>query len=100
VDVDGDVTHRHFVERDDRFGAGLAELTVTLPTPKALTKALLRGAQFTTPATVLLEGSTDGITWRSLDAAFCPWEIKAELWESSIAPRFAEAGADLDPSWW
>jgi adenosine deaminase len=38
-------------------------------------------------------------TWRSLDAAFCPWEAKAELWESAIAPAYAAAGADLDPVW-
>jgi adenosine deaminase len=37
--------------------------------------------------------------WRSLDAAFCPWEVKAELWEDVIAPAYAAAGADLDPVW-
>jgi hypothetical protein len=38
-------------------------------------------------------------TWRSLDAAFCPWEVKAELWEDVIAPGYAAAGADLNPVW-
>ncbi len=38
-------------------------------------------------------------TWRSLDAAFCPWETKAELWEDVIAPAYAAAGADLEREW-
>ena len=38
-------------------------------------------------------------TWRSLDAAFCPWETKAELWEDAIAPAYAAAGADLEREW-
>ncbi len=39
------------------------------------------------------------ITWRSLDAAFCTWDAKAELWEDAIAPAYAAAGADIDRSW-
>ncbi len=39
------------------------------------------------------------VAWRSLDAAFCPWEVKAELWEDTIAPAYAAAGADLNPVW-
>ena len=38
-------------------------------------------------------------TWRSLDAAFCPWEVKAELWEDIIAPGYAAAGADIERNW-
>lgn len=39
------------------------------------------------------------VTWMSLDAAFCAWEVKAELWEDLIAPAYAASGADLDPVW-
>lgn len=39
------------------------------------------------------------ITRRSLEAAFCPWEHKAELWEDLIAPAYAAAGAAPDPAW-
>ncbi|MHB8878503.1 MAG: discoidin domain-containing protein [Myxococcaceae bacterium] len=49
-----------------QFGNGIPELTVTLAAPKALTKVVLRGAQFTANSTVVLEGSTDGLTWRGL----------------------------------
>lgn len=38
-------------------------------------------------------------TWRSLDAAFCPWEVKARLWEDVIAPAYAAGGVDLDKQW-
>ena len=38
-------------------------------------------------------------TWRSLDAAFCPWETKAELWEDAITPAYAAAGADIERVW-
>ena len=38
-------------------------------------------------------------TWRSLDAAFCPWEVKAELWEDSIAPLYAASGVDIEMTW-
>jgi adenosine deaminase len=38
-------------------------------------------------------------TWRSLDAAFCSWEGKAELWEDAIAPGYVAAGATLDRVW-
>ena len=38
-------------------------------------------------------------TWRSLDAAFCPWEAKVELWEDVIAPAYAARGADLELAW-
>ena len=38
-------------------------------------------------------------TWRSLDAAFCPWEVKAELWEDLIAPAYAANGVDLEMTW-
>jgi adenosine deaminase len=40
-----------------------------------------------------------GTTWRSLDAAFCSWEVKAELWEDAIAPGYVAAGATLDRVW-
>jgi adenosine deaminase len=39
------------------------------------------------------------VTWRSLDAAFCPWELKAALWEDVIAPASAAAGAKPEPVW-
>ena len=39
------------------------------------------------------------ITWRSMDAAFCPWETKAELWEELIAPAYAAAGVDIEKGW-
>jgi adenosine deaminase len=38
-------------------------------------------------------------TWRSLDAAFCPWEVKAELWEQVVAPAYAASGVDLEMTW-
>jgi adenosine deaminase len=38
-------------------------------------------------------------TWRSLDTAFCPWEVKAELWEDVIAPGYAANGVDLETTW-
>ncbi len=39
------------------------------------------------------------ITWRSLDAAFCRWETKAELWETAIAPGYRAAGAEAPGEW-
>ncbi len=39
------------------------------------------------------------VTRAGLDAAFCPWEVKAELWETSIAPAYSAAGAVVEPSW-
>jgi adenosine deaminase len=39
------------------------------------------------------------ITRAGLDAAFCPWEVKAELWETAIAPAYTAAGADVEPGW-
>ncbi|HEY7468780.1 MAG TPA: adenosine deaminase [Acidimicrobiia bacterium] len=39
------------------------------------------------------------VTRRSLEAAFCSWEVKAELWEDAIAPAYTAAGAGLDPVW-
>lgn len=39
------------------------------------------------------------VTWRSLDAAFCPWETKVELWEDVIAPVYAASGVDLEMVW-
>jgi adenosine deaminase len=39
------------------------------------------------------------ITWRSLDAAFCSWETKAELWEDLIAPGYAATGVDIETAW-
>lgn len=39
------------------------------------------------------------ITRRSLEAAFCGWDAKAELWERAIAPSYLAAGANLDPRW-
>lgn len=39
------------------------------------------------------------ITRAALDAAFCPWEVKAELWEGSIAPAYSAAGAVVEPGW-
>lgn len=38
-------------------------------------------------------------TRRSLDAAFCDWETKRELWETIIAPAYAAEAADLDSTW-
>jgi adenosine deaminase len=38
-------------------------------------------------------------TWRSLDAAFCSWESKAEVWEDVIAPAYAAQGVDLEMAW-
>jgi adenosine deaminase len=38
-------------------------------------------------------------TWRSLDAAFCEWETKKELWETVIAPAYSDAGAVVSPVW-
>jgi len=38
-------------------------------------------------------------TWRSLDAAFCPWEAKAELWEDVIAPEYTAGGVDIEMTW-
>jgi adenosine deaminase len=38
-------------------------------------------------------------TWRSLDAAFCEWEVKAELWEDVIAPAYSASGVDLEMAW-
>jgi hypothetical protein len=49
-----------------QFAAGIPDVTVTLATAKVLKKAVLRGAQFSAPATVVLEGSADGTTWTSL----------------------------------
>lgn len=48
------------------FAAGIPDVTLTLPTAKVLKKAVLRGARFSAPATVVLEGSADGTTWVSL----------------------------------
>lgn len=39
------------------------------------------------------------VTWRSLDAAFCDWETKKQLWEERIAPAYAEAGAAIESEW-
>ena len=39
------------------------------------------------------------VTGRSLDAAFCSWETKAELWEDVIAPAYIQAGADIEKTW-
>jgi adenosine deaminase len=39
------------------------------------------------------------ITWHSLDAAFCPWDVKAELWEEVIAPAYVGSGVDLAMAW-
>jgi len=38
-------------------------------------------------------------TWQSLDAAFCPWEVKAELWEDVISPAYTASGVDLEKKW-
>jgi adenosine deaminase len=38
-------------------------------------------------------------TWRSLDAAFCPWEVKTQLWEETIAPAYAANGVDIEMRW-
>lgn len=40
-----------------------------------------------------------GVTWRSLDAAFCSWDTKKRLWEERIAPEYRDAGADVDLEW-
>ena len=39
------------------------------------------------------------ITRRSLDAAFCSWDTKVELWEDVIAPAYAGAGATVESEW-
>lgn len=38
-------------------------------------------------------------TKRSLDAAFCGYETKRELWEDRIATAFDEAGAEVEELW-
>lgn len=38
-------------------------------------------------------------TRRSLEAAFCDEEVKAELWEGEIAPEYSEAGATVESEW-
>lgn len=38
-------------------------------------------------------------TRRSLDAAFCPWDLKVELWETKIAPAYRAAGAGVEALW-
>lgn len=39
------------------------------------------------------------VSWRSLDAAFCPWEVKARLWEDVLAPGYRALGADIETGW-
>jgi adenosine deaminase len=39
------------------------------------------------------------VTRRSLEAAFCDWDLKRELWETKIAPAHVEAGAMVGTSW-
>lgn len=38
-------------------------------------------------------------TRRTLDAAFCPWDLKIELWETKIAPAYLAAGAGVEALW-
>jgi adenosine deaminase len=78
-----------------------AGLNVTLSTDNRLMSATSMSAEF--DFVVDHHGFTIDdlarITWRSLDAAFCPWEAKKELWEDAIAPAYVSARADLDPVW-
>jgi len=39
------------------------------------------------------------VTWRSLDAAFCSWDLKKKLWEKKIAPEYHDTGAVVEMEW-
>ncbi len=48
------------------LGSGVTDVTVTLPAAKLLKKAVLRGVGVSPSATVVLEGSPDGVTFSHL----------------------------------
>ncbi len=78
-----------------------AGFNVTLSTDNRLMSATSMPAEFDFVSNYHGFGVDDLAltTWRSLDAAFCPWETKAELWEDAIAPAYAAAGADIERAW-
>ncbi len=78
-----------------------AGFNVTLSTDNRLMSKTSMSAEFEFVSTHHGFGVDDlaRTTRRSLEAAFCGRETKAELWEDVIAPAYAEAGASVDAEW-
>lgn len=78
-----------------------AGFNVTLSTDNRLMSNTSMSAEFEFVTTHLGFGVDDlaRTTRRSLEAASCGRETKAELWEDVITPAYAEAGASIDAGW-
>lgn len=78
-----------------------AGFNVTLSTDNRLMSKTSMSAEFEFVTTHHGFGVDDlgRTTRRSLEAAFCGRETKAELWEDVIAPAYAGAGALVDAEW-
>jgi adenosine deaminase len=78
-----------------------AGFTVTLNTDNRLMSRTAMSAEieFATERHGMSVDDLATIAHRSVDAAFCPWETKRDLWESTLAPAYAVAGATIPSSW-